>query len=48
MTFKKAEMEKKILKNGLSMSEMDILDHKQLDFAIQLGLALHQFKKNCC
>ena len=33
MTFKKAEMKKK-LSNGLSLSEMDPLNHKQLDFAI--------------
>ena len=30
---------------GLSMSEMDPLNHIWLDFAIKLGLALHQFKK---
>ena len=35
----------KILKNGLSMSETDPLNHKWLDFAIQSGLTLHQFKK---
>ena len=44
MTFKKAEMEKN-LRNGLSMSETDPLDNKQLDVAIWLGLALHQLKK---
>ena len=44
MTFKKPEMDK-TLKNGLSMSETDPLNHKWLDFAIQLGLALHQFQK---
>ena len=42
---KKAEMEKKTLRNGLSMSETDPLNHKGLNFAIQLGLALHQFQK---
>ena len=44
MTFKKAEMEKKP-RNGLSLRETDPLNHKQLDFAIWLGLLLHQFKK---
>ena len=44
MTFKKPEMEKN-LRNGLSMSETDPLDNKQLDVAIWLGLALHQLKK---
>ena len=44
MTFKKPEMDK-TLRNGLRMSEMDPLNHKWLDFTIQLGLALHQFKK---
>ena len=43
MTFKKPEMDK-ILKNGLSMSETDPLNHKWLDFAIYFGLALHQLK----
>ena len=33
MKFKKAEI-KKTLRNGLSMSEMDLLNHKRLDFAI--------------
>ena len=33
MTFKKREMDK-TLKNGLSMSEMDPLNHIWLDFAI--------------
>ena len=33
ITFKKAEMEK-TLRNVLSMSEMDPLNHKRLDFAI--------------
>ena len=45
MTFKKAEMAK-TLRNGLSMSKMDPLNHKWLDFAIWLGLVLHQFQKN--
>ena len=45
MTFKKAEIEKN-LRNGLSMSETAALNHKRVDFAIQLGLALHQFHKN--
>ena len=44
VTFKKAEMAK-TLWNGLSMSETDPLDNKQLDVAIWLGLALHQLKK---
>ncbi len=44
MTSKKAEMAK-TLKNGLNMSEMDPLNNRQLDFAIKLGLALHQFQK---
>ena len=44
MTFKKTEMEK-TLRIGWSMSERDPLNPKQLDFAIYLGLALHQFKK---
>ena len=44
MTFKKAEMAKTL---RLSMSEMDPLNYNLLDFAIYLGLALHQFlKKN--
>ena len=47
MTFKKPEMDK-TLRNGLSMSEMDPLNHKWLDFAILSGLALHQLKKTCC
>ena len=33
MTFKKTEMEK-TLRNGLSMSKTDPLNHKQLDFTI--------------
>ena len=33
MTFNKAEMEKP-LRNGLSMSEMDPLNHKRSDFEI--------------
>jgi hypothetical protein len=33
MTFKKPEMDK-TLRNGLSMSETDPLNHKWLDFAI--------------
>ena len=33
MTFKKAEMDK-TLRNGLSISETDLLNHKWLDFAI--------------
>ena len=32
MTFKKAEMEK-TLRNGLSLSKTDPLNHKRLDFA---------------
>ena len=44
MTFKKAEMAK-TFRNGLSMSETDPLNHKWLDFASCLGLALHQFQK---
>ena len=44
MTFKKPELEK-TLRNGLIMSETDLLNHKWLDFAIQSGLALHQLKK---
>ena len=44
MTFKKAEMAK-ILRNGLTMIETYLLNHKWLDFAIKLGLALHQFQK---
>ena len=43
MPFKMAEMAK-TLRNGLSMSEMDPLNHKWLDFAIKSGLALHQFQ----
>ena len=34
----------KTRKNGLSMSEMNPLNQKWLDFVIQLGLALHQFQ----
>ena len=44
MTFKKPEMEK-TLRNGLIMSEMDPLNHIQLDFAIQSGLPLRQFQR---
>ena len=44
MTFKKPEMDK-TLRNGLSMIETDPLNHKWLDFTIQLGLTLHQFQK---
>ena len=44
MTFKKAEMAK-TLKNGLSMIEMNPLNHNWLDFVILLGLTLHQFQK---
>ena len=40
---KKAEMDK-TLRNGLMKSKMDPLNHKWLDFAIQLGLILHQFQ----
>ena len=40
---KKAEMDK-TLRNGLIKSKMDPLNHKWLDFAIQLGLILHQFQ----
>ena len=44
MTFKRPEIDK-ILRNGLSMIEMNPLSHKWFDFAIYLGLALHQLKK---
>ena len=44
MTFKKAEMAK-TFRNWLSMSKMDPLNQKWLDFAIQMELALHQFQK---
>ena len=44
MTFKKPELDK-TLKNGLIMIETNPLNHKWLDFGIQSGLALHQFKK---
>ena len=37
-------MEKTTLENGLGMSVMDSINHKWLDFAIQLGLTLHQFQ----
>jgi hypothetical protein len=47
MTFKRPEIDK-ILRNGLSMIEMNPLNHKWFDFTIYLGLALHQFKKKCC
>ena len=43
MTFKKPEMDK-TLRNGLIISETDPLNHKCLDFAIESGLALHQFQ----
>ena len=43
MTFKKAEMSK-TLKNGLGMIETNPLNHNWLDFAILLGLTLHQFQ----
>ena len=42
MTFKKAEMAK-TLKNGLSMIEMNSLNHNWSQFMILLGLTLHQF-----
>ena len=45
MAFKKPEVDKTFFRNGLSMSKTDLLNHKWLDFVIQLGLALHQFKK---
>ena len=45
MTFKKAETAK-TLRNGLSVIETNPLNHNWLDFANQLGLALHQFQKN--
>merc|ERR1739844_691359 len=35
----------KTLRNGLNMIEMNPLNHNWLYFAIQLGLALHQFQK---
>jgi hypothetical protein len=35
----------KTLRNGLSISETDHLNPKWLDFAINSGLALHQFQK---
>ena len=44
MTFKKAEISK-TLKNGLGMIETNPLNHNWLDFAILLGLTLHQFQK---
>ena len=44
MTFKKAEMAK-TLRNGSSMIETNPLNHNWADFAIYLGLTLHQFKK---
>ena len=44
MTFKKAEMAK-TLRNGSYMIEMNNLNHNWLDFTIESGLALHQFKK---
>ena len=44
MTFKKAEMAK-TLKNGLSMIEMNPLNHNWSHFVILLGLTLHQFQK---
>ena len=36
----------KTLRNGLSMSETDPLNHKWLHFGIQMGQALHQLQKN--
>ena len=44
MTFKKAEMAK-TLRNGLSMIEMNPLNHNWSHFVILLGLTLHQFQK---
>ena len=44
MTFKKAEMAK-TLENGLSMIEMNPLNHNWSHFMIFLGLTLHQFQK---
>ena len=44
MTFKKAEMAK-TLENGLSMIEMNPLNHNWSHFMILLGLTLHQFQK---
>ena len=44
MTFKKAEMAK-TLENGLSMIEMNPLNHNWSHFVILLGLTLHQFQK---
>ena len=44
MTFKKAEMAK-TLQNGLSMIEMNTLNHNWWDFVILSGLTLHQVQK---
>ena len=44
MTFKKTEMAK-TLRNGLSMIEMNPLNHNWSDFVILSGLTLHQFQK---
>ena len=44
MTFKKADMAK-TLKIRFSMIETNPLNHNWLDFAILLGLTLHQFQK---
>ena len=44
MTFKKAEMAK-TSKNGLSMIEMNPLNHNWSHFVILPGLTLHQFQK---
>ena len=44
MTFKNLKWTKP-LTMGLSMIETNPLNHKWLDFAIQLGLTLHQFQK---
>ena len=44
MAFKKAEMAK-TLRNGLSMVEMNPLNHNWSHFVILLGLTLHQFQK---
>ena len=35
----------KTLKNGLSMIEMNPLNHNWSDFMILMGLTLHQFQK---
>ena len=44
ITFKKSEMAK-TLRNGLSIIEMNPLNHNWSDFAILLGLSLHQFQR---